>query len=97
MVQVAPAHWHLSVPPERGNPPRMEWSITFAAIALFGGLTVFAGWMSGRPRKDSLKVQWISWPLVTVMAATAAIFAIIHVVSMLGYETGGNTLRGYAP
>lgn len=97
MVQVDPAPWHLSVLAERGIPSRMEWPITFAAIALFGGLTVFAGWMSGRPRKDSLKVQWISWPLVTVMAATAAIFAIIHVVGMLGYETGGNALRGYGP
>ena len=53
--------------------------------------------MSGRPRRDSLKVQWISWPLVTVLAATAAIFAIIHVAGMLGYQTGGNTLRGYGP
>jgi fatty acid desaturase len=97
LVQGDPAPWHLSVLPERGIPSRMEWPITFAAIALFGGLTVFAGWMSGRPHKDSLKVQWISWPLVTVMAATAAIFAIIHVVGMLGYETGGNALRGYGP
>jgi hypothetical protein len=87
----------LSDIPERGIPLRMEWPITIAAVALFGGLTVFAGWMSGQPRKDSLKVQWISWPLVTVLAATAAIFAIIHVAGMLGYQTGGNTLRGYGP
>ena len=40
-------------------------------------------------------MQWVSWPLVTVLAATAAIFAIIHVVSLLGFETGSNTLRGY--
>jgi hypothetical protein len=31
------------------------------------------------------------------LAATAAIFAIIHVAGMLGYQTGGNTLRGYGP
>lgn len=73
----------------------MDWVITIAAIVLFGGLTAFAGWKSGRPRKDSLKVQWVSWPLVTMLAATAAIFAIIHVAGLLGFETGGNTLRGY--
>ena len=82
---------------DRGIPLRMDWAITLAAIVLFGALTVFAGWKSGRPRKDSLKVQWVSWPLVTVLAATAAIFAIIHVAGLLGYQTGGNTLRGYGP
>ncbi len=75
----------------------MDWAITIVAIVVFGGLTVFAGWKSGRPRKDSLKVQWVSWPLVTMLAATATIFAIIHVVGLLGFETGGNTLRGYGP
>lgn len=75
----------------------MDWAVTIAAIVVFGGFTVFAGWKSGRPRKDSLKVQWVSWPLVTMLAATAAIFAIIHVVGLLGFETGGNTLRGYGP
>jgi fatty acid desaturase len=74
---------------------RMEWAITIAAIVVFGALTAFAGWKSGRPHKDSLNVQWISWPLVTVLAATAAIFAIIHVVTMLGYQTGGNITRMY--
>jgi hypothetical protein len=75
----------------------MDWAITIAAIVVFGGLTVFAGWKSGRPRKDSLKVQWVSWPLVTMLAATAAIFGIIHVAGLLGFETGANTLRGYGP
>ena len=83
--------------PDRAIHPGMDWAITIIAIVLFGGLTVFAGWKSGRPRKDSLKVQWISWPLVTMLAATAAIFAIIHVVGLLGFQTGGNTLRGYGP
>jgi len=80
-----------------GIAAHMDWAITIVAIVVFGGLTVFAGWKSGRPRKDSLKVQWVSWPLVTMLAATAAIFAIIHVVGLLGFETGGNTLRGYGP
>ena len=82
---------------DHGIGARMDWVITIAAIVLFGGLTVFAGWKSGRPHKDSLKVQWVSWPLVTMLAATAAIFAIIHVVGLLGFETGSNTLRGYGP
>ena len=75
----------------------MDWAITITAVIVFGALTVFAGWKSGRPRKDSLEVQWISWPLVTVLAATAAIFALIHVAGLMGIHTGQNTLRGYGP
>ena len=73
----------------------MEWAITIAALVGFAGLSAFAGWKAGRPPKDSLKVQWISWPLVTVLAGTAAIFAIIHVITLLGYQTGSGTLQRY--
>jgi hypothetical protein len=73
----------------------MDWTITIAAIAGFGALAAFAGWQSGRPRKDSLKARWISWPVVTIFAATAAIFALIHVLSLLGYETGSRTVGQY--
>jgi hypothetical protein len=76
-------------------PADMDWAITIAAIVVFGGLTVFAGWKSGRPRKDSLRTQWISWPVVTIFAATAAIFAIIHMMSLLGIHTGSRTVGPY--
>ena len=74
----------------------MDWTLTIAAIAGFGALTSFAGWQSGRPRKDSLKARWISWPVVTIFAATAAIFALVHMLSLLGMETGSRTVGPYA-
>jgi hypothetical protein len=73
----------------------MDWTITLIAIAAFGGLTVFAGWKSGQPPKDTLRVRWISWPVVTIFAATAAIFAIIHMMSLLGVQTGSRTVGPY--
>jgi amino acid transporter len=73
----------------------MEWIITIAAVAIFGGLAAFSGWKSGRPRKDSLNAQWISWPVVTIFAATAAIFALIHAMSLLGVQTGANVTGAY--
>lgn len=66
-------------------------AITFAALAL----TVFAGWKSGRPRKDTAKTQWISWPLVTVLAGTAVVFALVHVVNLMGFHTGANAAERY--
>jgi hypothetical protein len=72
----------------------MEWTITLVALAASLALTVFAGWKSGRPRKDSLKTKWISWPLVTVFAAAVVVFALVHVVNMLGFQTGGSGIGG---
>lgn len=73
----------------------MEWSITLAIIALFGGLTAFAGWKSGRPRKDSLKPLWISWTGVAVLGAIVVVFAAIHALNLLGMHTGARTLGKY--
>jgi hypothetical protein len=68
----------------------MDWILTLAAIGACVVLTVFAGWKSGRPRKDSLNAQWISWPLVTVIAGAALVFAIVHAVNLMGVNTGDN-------
>lgn len=72
-----------------------DWNITIGAIVAFGVLTAFAGWKSGRPVKDSLNARWISWPVVTIFAATAAIFAVIHLMSLMGYHTGSRTVGPY--
>lgn len=68
--------------------------LTFAALGLSSALTAFAGWKAGRPRKDSIKTPWISWPLVTVLAAAALFFALVHVVNLMGFHTGGNGVGG---
>lgn len=71
----------------------MEWIITIAALAGTLGLTVFAGWKSGRPRKDTHRTQWISWPLVTVFAGAAFVFALVHTVNLMGFQTGNISQR----
>ncbi len=78
-------------------PPGMtlNWIITCAVIVLALGTTVFAGWKSGRPRKDTLRPQWISWPFVTVFAGALLLFAIIHAMNLLGFQTGQNTTGRY--
>lgn len=73
----------------------LDWTLTLVSLLAFVGLAVFAGWKSGQPRKDSLKARWISWPLVTVFAATAAIFILIHVLGLMGVHTGQRTVGGY--
>jgi hypothetical protein len=73
----------------------MELPITLAVIALFGGLTAFAGWKSGQPQKDSLKPRFISWPVVVVLAAALLAFAAIHALNLMGMHTGARTLGRY--
>lgn len=68
----------------------IDWILTGAAITACLALTVFAAWKSGRPRKDSLNVRWVSWPLVTVLAGMALVFAIVHAVNLMGVNTGDN-------
>ncbi|MEQ1782531.1 MAG: hypothetical protein ABMA14_14300, partial [Hyphomonadaceae bacterium] len=62
----------------------MEWALTLGTITLFGGLTVFAGWKSGQPRKDSLKPLWISWTGILIVSTIVLVFATIHALNLLG-------------
>jgi hypothetical protein len=66
----------------------MEWAVTITAIVLTAGLTAFSSWKSGRPRKDTARATWISWPLVTVFAAAALFMGVVHAVNLMGFETG---------
>jgi len=77
--------------------PRMDWNwiITLTAIVALLALTVYAGWKSGRPRKDTVKPQWISWPFVTVFAGALLAFAMIHAINLMGFHTGQNTTGRY--
>ncbi len=75
----------------------MEMAVTIVVALAFLALTIFAGWKSGRPRKDSAKTQWISWPLVTVLAGTAVVFALVHLVNLMGFHTGANAAQRYRP
>lgn len=75
----------------------MEMVLTLTITLAFLALTVFAGWKSGRPRKNTAKTQWISWPLVTVLAGTAVVFALVHLVNLMGFHTGANAAQRYRP
>ena len=75
----------------------MDWNWIITLIAIFGlvTLTVYAGWKSGRPRKDTLRPQWVSWPFVTVLAGALLAFAVIHALNLMGIQTGQNTVGRY--
>jgi amino acid transporter len=66
----------------------MEWTITIIAICVAAGATAFAAWTSGRPHKDSVRPQWMSWRLATVFAGAMLLFGLVHAVNLAGIKTG---------
>jgi hypothetical protein len=50
--------------------------------------------MEVRQARGSLKAQWISWPLV-VLAGTAVVFALVHLLNVMGLHTGSATAQKY--
>ncbi len=75
--------------------PVMELALTLGVLALSGGLTAYAGWKSGQPRKDSLKPLWISWTGILIVATIVVVLAAIHALNLLGMHTGSRTLGKY--
>lgn len=72
----------------------MEWAITISAIVIAAALTAYSSWKTGRPRKDSVRGSFISWPLVTVLAGAAAFMGIVHAANLMGFHTGANQIGG---
>ena len=72
----------------------MEWTITISAIVITAVLTAYASWRSGRPRKDSVRGSWISWPLVTVLAGATLFMGVVHAVNLTGFHTGRDQIGG---
>ncbi len=80
---------------DRNRFPVMEWALSLGTITVFGGLMAFAGWKSGRPRRDRLKPLWISWTGVAVVAMIIVVFAALHILSLMGVHTGSRILGKY--
>jgi hypothetical protein len=72
----------------------MEWNVTLFIIGLGAVAGVFSAWKSGRPRKDSLKPQWISWKLMTLVSGAVLLLGVVHAINLMGLHTGGGGLGG---
>jgi hypothetical protein len=72
----------------------MEWNVTLFVIGLGTVGGAFSAWKSGRPRKDSLKPQWISWRLMTLVSGAVLLLGVVHAINLMGLHTGGGGLGG---
>lgn len=65
-----------------------DWTATLVALTLLCALLLFSAWKSGRPRRDSHRVRWISWRFMVLLSGTCAFLVLVHAVNLLGLHTG---------
>jgi len=66
----------------------MSWTATL--IVLFGALAfaVFCGWRGARPPDLRRGPRLAPWRMMMVLSAAVALLALVHVVNLLGVQTG---------
>lgn len=65
----------------------LDLAITCAVLIALVGLFLHGRAVTARPA-DPLKPRMIPWNLVMIVCAFAILLAIVHLVNVLGYQTG---------
>lgn len=63
-------------------------ALTAALLALGAGLFVLAAWQTSRPREPRLEPRMTPWMLILLTAAAFLLVMTVHLVNLLGVETG---------
>jgi hypothetical protein len=66
----------------------MTLSVTLALAAAFLALAVFAGWRGAKPPNFAKGPRLAPWRFIMLLAASAALLMIVHLVNLLGMSTG---------
>jgi hypothetical protein len=62
-------------------------NLTLVLLAGLGGIFALASWRAARPTEFG-KVRMVPWTAISLIAALGAIMMLVHVVNLLGVETG---------
>ncbi|MEL7481021.1 MAG: hypothetical protein AAGJ29_05635 [Pseudomonadota bacterium] len=65
----------------------MDLAFTLAGLAAVLGIAVLSNWQAGR-EWNGLRPRIIPWKFVLILSGFLAIVLIVHVVNLLGVETG---------
>jgi len=63
---------------------------TSTLIVLGGAAIVLAAayWRDHRPRTDTVKIRWVPWRFIMLLAAAVILFCLVHLVNLGGLTTG---------
>lgn len=65
----------------------LDWVLTFAGLCFSGGLCVIANWRAGLPWNES-KPRIVPWRLVLIFSGFLFFLFFVHLVNLLGVDTG---------
>ena len=71
----------------------MSLTLTLVLMAVFAGAFALAVWQSGKPPDIARGPRMIPWTMIAILCAATEIFLLVHVVNLLGFETGNG--RGF--
>jgi hypothetical protein len=67
---------------------RMDLPLTLALAAACLAFAVLCGWRGGRPPDPSRGPRLVPWRLLMVLSAGGALPFVVHLVNLLGMNTG---------
>ncbi len=70
----------------------MDLTATLIVLAACVAIFAFGSWRSTRPA-DPLKPRMLPWRTIILIAGAVGVFMAVHVVNLLGIETGQQTTR----
>lgn len=65
----------------------LDLILTLTGLVAMAALGVVANWRAGLPWND-LKPRRVPWRLVIIMAGFCFVLLLVHLVNLLGLETG---------
>lgn len=66
----------------------VHWIASLAIIALFAALGVFAHSKLGTVRKRDQRPHQLPWGLIMVLCVFAIFLGVVHLMNLIGIETG---------
>lgn len=72
----------------------LDWTLTIIGLVMCGAAYWFSSYRAGLPR-DDMKPKRLPWHLFMVLSAFAGAMVFVHVINLVGVETGPeNSLLG---
>jgi hypothetical protein len=66
----------------------MRLTLTICLLGASAALALFAGWRGARPPDPSRGPRLAPWSLLMTLAACAAVVLLVHLLNLVGLQTG---------
>lgn len=71
----------------------MNLVTTLVVLAVSAAIFIFGSWRAAKPA-DPLRPRLIPWRPIIVFAGAAGLLMLVHLVNLMGFQTGTNPMGG---